>query len=184
MVPYTSFLLMCFLDLLITTMVLNYLPTFIKDKKIGQVGKFLITGCSNTFVDFFVLSVLLFFAPAPSSVAYLIYKVIAFSFASTNSYVLNKYYVFKSSTTLSSNAKHEKREGLSFLFSCLIGLLANVAVSTAIFSWLINTYPDMPILLAGNLGALSGTVLCLWWNFVAYKYVVFKVKPNSILTTA
>ena len=164
-------------------MVLNYLPTILGGKKIGQIGKFLITGFSNTAVDFLVLSVLLFLAPAPSSVAYLVYKVIAFSVASTNSYILNKYYVFKSLSNLSSKTV-EKKQGLNFIFSCLVGLLANVAVSTAIFSWLLSTYPDMPLLLAGNLGALSGTILCLWWNFVAYKYVVFKVRPTSGLTTA
>lgn len=165
-------------------MTLNSLPTILKDKKIGQIGKFLITGFSNTAIDFIILSTLLFLAPAPSSVVYIVYKVLAFSGASTNSYLLNKYYVFKSHALQSNENKQGNKQTINFVISCLIGLLVNVAVSTVIFSWLISKYPDMSTFLAGNIGALSGTAICLWWNFIAYKYVVFKTVNNSSLSTA
>ncbi|MDO8604604.1 MAG: GtrA family protein [bacterium] len=150
------------------------------ERKIGQVGKFLITGCSNTAVDFSIISILLFIAPAPSSLVYMAYKIIAFSAASTNSYFLNKYYVFKSL----SSGKKVISEKVNFIFSCLVSLGVNVLVSTVVFAWLVSTYPDISLLVAGNLGALLGTAVCLWWNYVAYKYLVFKIEENPTASTA
>ncbi len=133
-----------------------------------QVMKFILTGAANTAIDFIILNILLFLFGV-TSVKYAIFKTIAFLLALTNSYFLNKYWVFEKRV----NKNSILRERLSFVGLSTASLLLNSAVSSWVFAVLGRT-PDMfsPIV-AANAGAVAGVVVVFILNFVFYKFIVF-----------
>ncbi|MHB8652035.1 MAG: GtrA family protein [Minisyncoccota bacterium] len=131
-------------------------------------AKFFMVGVLNTAIDFAVLNVLIFlFGMGAHGELYGAFKAVSFMVSATNSYFLNKYWVFEK--TDASGAK----EPLLFLAVSGVGLLLNVALSSLVFLALTRGY-HVSIGIAVNIGALGGTLIVLAWNFIGYKFFVFK----------
>jgi putative flippase GtrA len=135
-----------------------------------QLFKFLIIGVGNTAVDFVVLNVLLLATPVHSFVFFGIFKAISFSVASLNSYIWNKYWAFKNATPYMSKSKERN----SFILVSLGGLFINTLASSFVFALLVQANPMISHIFAGNIGGLFGTAFGLIWNFIAYKFFVFR----------
>jgi len=67
-----------------------------------------------------------------------------------------------------------KKEMGSFFLIAFIGMGLNVMVATIVFSTLKNTLPGITDEIHANLGALTGLVIVMIWDFLGYKFVVFK----------
>lgn len=128
--------------------------------------KFLTVGVVNTLLDFVVLNVCVyFFGTGTNGELFVLFKALSFLTAVTNSYILNKWWVFEH--TVAVNVKEPL---LFFAVSC-VGLLINVSVSFAIFVLFVElAHPH----LAANVGALMGSAIVFGWNFVGYRFFVFK----------
>lgn len=134
-----------------------------------EIIKFLVVGVSNTAVDFVVLNfLLLVWGASGHGGTFATFKTISFSVAVINSYVLNKYWVFKGETKYS----HFHESILFFTVSC-IGLLLNVCVSTGAFILIKNSLLIDPHI-GANIAALTGSLFVFLWNFAGYKLVVFR----------
>jgi putative flippase GtrA len=102
-------------------------------------------------------------------------KAVSFLFAVTFSYFLNKNWTFED-----KSRQEENKKRLQFFAVSLIGMLINVAVATVIVNYLqipINNILHAFFLtpkLWGTIGALGGTAVGLIWNFIGYKFIVFK----------
>jgi putative flippase GtrA len=129
-------------------------------------SKFFVVGVLNTALDFVVLNICLFlFGTGAHGELFAFFKGISFLVAVTNSYILNKWWVFGHS--MDPNAK----EITLFLAISLGGFLINVFVSFAMFSlFLYEFYPHV----AANAGALMGTIVVFAWNFIGYRFFVFR----------
>jgi len=128
----------------------------------------------NTAIDFAVLNFLLYLFQINSSQhesLYVVFKVISFSLACTNSYFLNKHWVFKKEAP----DVVQKQELLRFISVSLVGLLVNGAVAFVVLTLGTKAYPLHPTLWA-NIGALTGIIFVLLSNFLGYKYLVFHQK--------
>jgi putative flippase GtrA len=133
-----------------------------------QIFSFAVIGVGNTLLDFIILNILLWTTQIFSGPWLFIFNVISFSIATTNSYYWNKRWTFK-------NKSKDKTPVLfsQFFIVSIIGAAIN---STTVY--LIATYTD-PILglsdgLWANVAKIIATALSLIWNFLGYKFIVFK----------
>lgn len=144
----------------------------VKKQLFAQLAKFGIVGVLNTAVDFAVLNALIVaFGIGEGDSRYLLFKSASFVVAVTNSFFLNKYYVFKKR---SHEGSETKTEAGKFLLVSVAGLLVNSLVAYAVFGLGHALAPGANSHLLANIGALAGTALVLISNFIGYKYFVFK----------
>ena len=134
---------------------------------IFEIAKFAAVGAFNTFLDLGVLSLLMAITGAATGWAYTAFKGISFLTATMGSYFWNKRWTFKSEDETTG------KEVGSFLVVSIIGALINMSVASLVV-WVAPF--DLPEKVIGVMGGLTATVASLAWNFVGYKFVVFKKK--------
>jgi putative flippase GtrA len=147
---------------------------------VWQLGKFGVTGVLNVLVDMGVLSLLIaffrnyfqinandiIFSGIGFLTFYSIYKATSFIIANINSYLWNKHWTFK-------GASEKKTEFIQFFLVSIFGFVINVAVASLVF-YLGNPTGDLEQGQWGLIGAAMGSIVGLVWNFVGYKFIVFK----------
>lgn len=132
-----------------------------------QLAKFIIVGALNTFIDFAVLNSLILISGLSSGLAYSLFKADSFAVAVINSFFWNKYWTF------GSRANEEGREFFQFVVVSVVGFGINVLTASFIVNVIGAPEGIRPNLWA-NFGALVATALSLTWNFLGYKFVVFR----------
>jgi putative flippase GtrA len=134
-----------------------------------QFGKFAAVGIMNTFVDIGFLNLEILVFGTPSTWYYRIFKGISFLAGTTNSFFWNKFWTFESPEP--ANAK----QTIKFYGVAIIGFFLNVTVASYVFTNIARPLSVTPALWA-NIGAIVGVLVVFIWNFLGYKYFVFK-KP-------
>ncbi len=136
-----------------------------------QIAKFVVVGALNTFVDFGVLNILILILNAwvPGFFAlgtpYALVKGVSFIFSEFNSFLWNKFWTFGSD-------KREVRELFKFYAVGIGGFIINVTTATLVAS--LPGLGGFDTAIRANIGAAAGTFIALTWNFVGYKFFVFK----------
>ena|SRR5579872_2608287 len=146
----------------------NSLPTP-KHSLSKQVIRFGVVGAINTVVDLAVLNALIAATGTGRTGAmYALYKSVAFFCAVLNSYLLNRSWTFQRVAL-----KSPMLEGSQFLFISILGALVNVGSS-----WYVATYTSpmwgVSTKLWPSVAALVGTAFSLGFNFIGYKFWVFR----------
>ncbi len=137
-----------------------------------QAAKFVLVGGLNFLVDIGVLNLLIFLSGIAAGWFYSLFKGISFAVAVINSYFLNKFWTFKRGAADQSAGKIGK-EFLAFLIVSLIGIGLNNLIASLIVNWLGPQWGLAEELWA-NLGAVTASFLAMFWNFIGYKFIVFK----------
>ena len=132
-----------------------------------QITKFTIVGGLNTFLDFAVLNFLIASSGITSGVGFRFLKGISFIVATINSYFWNRHWTFE------SRNREEGLQFIQFLVVSTIGLFINVGVAAFIVDVIGPVGSITPIIWA-NIGALIATAASLIWNFLGYKFIVFR----------
>lgn len=145
-------------------LILNFLSRWLAILR--QITKFIIVGGVNTFLDFAVLNFLIAVSGVATGLNFSFFKGISFLVAGTNSYFWNKYWTFE------STAKKEL-EFIQFIVISAIGLFINVGVASFIVNNIGAPGAISPTLWA-NIGALVAVAASLIWNFLGYKFIVFR----------
>jgi putative flippase GtrA len=158
---FFGFLILAPLALTIAYFLSKILPVLYQFAKFGAVGAL------NSFIDFGILNLLIFLFSIGSGLWFSIFKAISFLCATTNSYFWNKYWTFESSN------KPKVSEAAKFYTIAIIGGFLNVSVASLIFSG-INRPEYISVNLWANVAALGGILSAFIWNFLGYKFVVFK----------
>jgi len=140
-----------------------------RKKLVAQISKFVVIGFLNTAIDFAILNLLMWWTGIYSGNWIILLNAIAFSVAVTNSYFWNKYWTFKAKET----AENKIKEFSQYLAITLVGMALNTATV-----YLITTFVP-PVLgvnkeLWANLAKVAATGISLVWNFIGYKFIVFK----------
>lgn len=143
---------------------------YVLAKKISiiyQAAKFILVGVLNTFIDLGVLNVLILFTGIFSGTGFVVFKGASFLVAVINSYVWNKYWTFKSRDSQAA------KEFSQFMFVSVIGILINVGTAALIVN-VIGPQGGIAPQVWANVGALASVVISLVWNFIGYKFWVFR----------
>ncbi len=151
--------------------VLGYMIAELLSKWIAvfrQIGRFAIVGVLNTVLDFAVLNLLITMSGITEGPAASAFKGVSFIVAVVNSYYWNKRWTFEFKGKVN-------REFLQFFVVSAIGFGLNVGAFSIIVNVIGPVGGAAPAAWA-NVGALTGTLVGLAWNFVGYKFIVFKSK--------
>jgi putative flippase GtrA len=138
---------------------------------IKQISKFVVVGFINTGIDFAVLNALMFSTKIYSGKWLILFNSISFTAAVINSYFLNKYWTFKSKDSKESKTK----EFSQFLIISIIGISINDAIVYGLATFTSPLF-GLPKELWTNIAKIFATLASMTWNFIGYKFVVFK-KP-------
>ena len=140
-------------------------------KKIGvifQVAKCFLVGILNTLIDFGILNLLMGIFGIFAGWPYSIFKAISFSTSVINSYFWNKFWTFKKRETAVGS-----REFSRFYFIALGGLLIHVSVASLVVN-IVGPQFGLSEKIWANIGALVAVFCGFTWNFLGYKFIVFK----------
>lgn len=143
---------------------------------IRQAAKFILVGTLNTLIDLGVLNLLIFTSGISSGFGYSAFKGISFIAAVINSYFLNKFWTFKALKT-----ERAKEEFAQFFIVSMIGFGINVGVASLVVNMIGAQFGITPKIWA-NIGAITATLVGMTWNFLGYKFIVFKNAKSSSLS--
>lgn len=150
------------LALLIT----NFL--FQRFKSLLQLVKFLEVGVLNTLIDNAILNLFMWSTGIKKGGFYLIFIGIAFSIATVNSYCWNKFWTFEKRET-----KAIPKEFSSFYIVTAISLFLREVIAHGVVNVIGPQFGLSPLLWA-NIGWGIGILCVFIWNFLGYKFLIFK----------
>jgi putative flippase GtrA len=139
-------------------------------KAFYQFGQFAAVGTLNSFIDIGVLNLetYLYGGAGVSTALFAVFKAISFLCATTNSFVWNRNWTFGSTDKVNAG------EVTGFYTVAIIGWAANVAVATFVKSIGPGTKLWVDIV-----SPIAGILVTFIWNFVGYKYFVFKKRQPA-----
>lgn len=133
-----------------------------------QLAKFVEVGVLNTLVDLGVLSLLMGVTGITGGIWYPIFKGTSFLTATTNSYFWNKIWTFQK-----EGFEGAGREFSEFLVVSGIGFGINVGSASIVVNW-IGPQFGLSGDLWGVIGGIVAAICGMAWNFLGYKFIVFK----------
>jgi putative flippase GtrA len=133
-----------------------------------QLAKFVLVGAFFAVFDLIILnSLMAYFGISKGEILkYAIFVATSFTIATLFKYFANKYWTFEKF----EKERIEREFGIFFLVTAISGVI-QVGVASLLFKFLILAVSP---LLAGNIGKILGIVVASAWNFLCYKFLVFK----------
>jgi putative flippase GtrA len=133
-----------------------------------QFAQFAAVGTLNSFIYGGILNIetALYGSTAVSNLRFAVFIAISFLFSTTNSFFWNKYWTFN------AGEKTNAGEVGGFYGVALVGLVLSTAAAT-----LVKSIGPLDSRLWENIFApIAGIAAAFIWNFIGYKYWVFKKK--------
>ena len=138
-----------------------------------QLTKFFAVGFLNTAIDFGVLNLLSVVTGVTSGLIVGGVNIPGFSVAVGNSYFWNKFWVFQGRAGGGALQDFPR-----FLLVTLIGLFINSGIII-----ILTTYISAPSGISNtgwlNLAKIMATAISFMWNFLGYKFIVFRPKHEQ-----
>lgn len=170
---FAFFLIIAPFALWIASLIARAVPT------IYQFAQFAAVGTLNSFIDVGVFNLETFFNGTPdiSNGLFAAFKAASFLCATTNSFFWNKYWTFN------AKEKPSASQVTAFYGIALFGWALNVSVATFVKSIGPQSGQAHLALWINIVAPLAGIAASLFWNFIGYKYFVFK-KPAEPVAAA
>ena len=137
-------------------------------KTFVQFIKFAFVGGINTGIDFAVLNSLMWISGIYEGKEIIFLNIIAFTVATINSYFMNKRWTFEV-----KGKKEVGKEFSQFILISLIGISINTGIVYSITTFIEPSF-GLSSPLWANFAKASATAISLIWNFIGYKFIVFK----------
>lgn len=133
-----------------------------------QFVKFGIVGGLNSLIYLGALNLLITASGIATGLGYTTFVSAAFIVSVTNSYIWNKYWVFKASQSGGGSG-----EFIKFVLVNLVGFAINVGAASFVVN-VIGAPAGVSASVWANIGAVSAVFITLFWNFIGMKFIVFK----------
>jgi len=134
-----------------------------------QLAKFVLVGALNTFIYLGALNLLMaVFGISKESWSYSGFVAVSFCCSVVNSYFWNKFWTYEQKETAVSGGEFGK-----FFLITGIGFILNVSIASFVFR-IIGPQFGLSVKIWANIGAIIATVCVFMWNFLGYKFLVFK----------
>lgn len=133
-----------------------------------QLAKFLLIGAFFALFDLVVLNSLLLWFGITSGCLYSVFVGISFVVSTIIKYIADKYWAFE---------KFEKSEIHVEFASFFIITLISGGIQVIVASFIVNNIgPQLGLssLMWANIGKICGIIVASAWNFIGYKFIVFK----------
>lgn len=136
---------------------------------ISQFSRFIVVGLINTGLDFGILNLLVFITGIETGMGVAVLNSVSFSAAVVNSYFMNKYWTFgiKGETVKTTEVS-------KFLIVSLIGLGINSGIVYGVTNFVTPPFLEIGPVSWINMAKIIATGASLIWNFMGYKFLVFK----------
>lgn len=133
-----------------------------------QLAKFLLTGALATTIDLGILNLLMWHFKITAGAIYSVFVAFSFIIATSIKYFGDKFWAFE---------KREKermgREFSQFFIITLISGGIQVGIASIIVNLIGPQFGISPLNWA-NIGKIGGIISAFIWNFLGYKFIVFK----------
>lgn len=133
-----------------------------------QLTKFLLIGVLATIVDLGILGLLIWISGISSGIFYSGFKAISFLVATCSKYFGDKVWAFEKKETAGAGKEFTK-----FFLVTLGGLIINVGVASLVVN-LMGPRFGLSAKIWANVGGIVAAFTTVLWNFVGYKFLVFK----------
>ena len=133
-----------------------------------QLGKFLLIGIFFALIDLGVLDVLIKIFGITEGLAYSVFVAVSFIIVTSIKYVGDKFWAFEK--------MERKKMGTEFSQFFIITLISG-GIQIGVASLIVNTLgPQLGAssLIWANIGKIAGITVASIWNFLGYKFIVFK----------
>jgi len=161
--PFIVLVPLCIVGIFIARILGSKIPFFYQFGKFGEAGGL------NWLVDFGFLNLFILVFSISTGIFYSIFKGISFVLSVTNSYFWNKFWVFAKKDT-----KDEASELGKFALVSIIGLGVNVLLASLVVFVGPSFSASISPKLWANIAAALGSLSAMMWNFLGYKFFVFK----------
>jgi putative flippase GtrA len=161
-VPLITFSLLAVIGIFIGYLLSKIKPFFFQLAKFGAIG------AANFSIDFGVYNILIFLTHINTGTGIDVFKGIAFLGAVTNSYFWNKHWSFSKKDSTSS-----EKEFALFLSVSVVGAILSIGMVHILVNTIGSPSGVSPNAWA-NLANVGATLIVLMWNFLGYKFIVFK----------
>ena len=135
---------------------------------IFQTAKFLLIGALATLVDLGVLNLLIWISGLAAGLPFSIFKGISFIVATCSKYLGDKFWAFEKMERIGMG-----KEFNQFFIVTLIGLGINIGAASLIVN-VAGPQFGLTEKIWANIGAILAAFVSAVWNFLAYKFIVFK----------
>ncbi len=156
------FTLLANLGLWFSAIIARKIPVILQVAKYGAVGAF------NTFLDWGVVNLLIAITSIATGILFSTFTGIGFIVANIGSFFWNKYWTF----TTDGKAPQVGNMAQFFIIS-LIGFGIKVAIASIVVNG-IGVMGKLTLEQWANVGNVLGTIFSMVWNFIGYKFWVFK----------
>jgi len=131
-----------------------------------QLSKFILVGILNTSIDFGILNLLIFATGYDKGLPVALLNSVSFSCAIVNSYYWNKTWVFRGS-------QQHRGEFPQFLVVTIISAIVSSLIVGAMTQY-INPPGHLSSEQWANVAKAVSVVFAVVWNFLGFKFVVFR----------
>lgn len=135
---------------------------------IFQLAKYLLIGVLATIIDLLLLNVLISVSGIAAGIYFSVFKGITFLAATSSKYIGDKFWAFEK-----MEKKGIGKEFGQFFLVTLIGFGLNVGIASFVVNG-IGPQFGMSDKLWANMGGIAAAFGVMAWNFIGYKFFVFK----------
>lgn len=135
---------------------------------IFQGAKFLLMGTLATLIDLGILNIFILFSGISAGLFFSIFKGVSFIIATCSKYLGDKLWAFEKKEMAGI-----KKEFGKFFLVTLGGLIINVTVASLMVN-LVEPQFGLSETIWANIGAIIAAFATVIWNFLGYKFLVFK----------
>lgn len=172
--PYANYLFIIFPLVCGGGIIITHFAAKIAGHTLYQFGKFFLVGGFNFLLDAAILNFFLFATKMAAGWPQTGFKSASFFWGIISSYLWNKYWTFSDSP----KGKIGK-EIYQFLAISLASFVLNVGLDY-VFVNMVGSFWNMNPILWAQFSAVMAAAIAMFWNFIGYKFVVFKVRAVEI----